>query len=161
MSLLEEHSKVKALLTEAVTVLCKKVLSYQQEFKIEGLLGITLDSQNVLLVNICEEVKQDVMDSTNNEVKAEPEPNMSGRQQGKAKKRKRAFLSGYSRETEHTNNVANGASVTYNPGTELPQTKRMNCNGPSDYFRGEHQVPAESELKKKSFAQRTYGKWLF
>ena len=53
----QEQVKVKKLLIEAITTLCKNGLSYQTEFCIEGLLGITLDNKDILLVNIKENVK--------------------------------------------------------------------------------------------------------
>ena len=52
MSVGAERDRVKALLTEAVTLLCKNSLHYQNEVEIEGLIGITLDRSEVLLVSI-------------------------------------------------------------------------------------------------------------
>ena len=48
------------MLTEAITEICKTALSYEEEFTVEGLLGITLDRQQVLLININEEIKTKV-----------------------------------------------------------------------------------------------------
>lgn len=47
-----EKDKVRALLVEAITVLCKNGLSYNAELSVEGLIGITLDKKDVFLVNI-------------------------------------------------------------------------------------------------------------
>lgn len=47
-----DHQRIKSQLTEAITIFCKSVLSYQSEFCIEGLLGITIDNSQVLLVSI-------------------------------------------------------------------------------------------------------------
>ena len=48
-----EQQRVRALLTEAVTMLCKNGLSFKAGFSVEGLLGITmLDDDQVFLVNI-------------------------------------------------------------------------------------------------------------
>ena len=60
MTMREDQEKVKALLTEAISVLCKNGLSYREEFTIEGLLGITLDNEDVFLVNINEHIKSEV-----------------------------------------------------------------------------------------------------
>ena len=54
----EEQDKVRALLREAVTVLCRNGLTYTRELTVEGLLGITLDNQDVFLVSINECIKQ-------------------------------------------------------------------------------------------------------
>ena len=57
--LLEEQEKVKALLREAVTVLCRNGLTFNSELTVEGLLGITVDNKEVFLVNINEKIKHD------------------------------------------------------------------------------------------------------
>lgn len=51
-----DHQRVKSQLSEAITIFCKSILSYQSEFCIEGLLGITIDNNQVLLVSIHEAV---------------------------------------------------------------------------------------------------------
>lgn len=55
----ENKIRVKKLLTEAVTLLCKNSIPYGAELNIEGLLGITVDASDVYLVNINEKVKND------------------------------------------------------------------------------------------------------
>ncbi len=57
MHLTEEQEKVKALLVEAMTVLCKNGITYRSEFSIEGLLGITVDNEEVFLINVNQIVK--------------------------------------------------------------------------------------------------------
>ena len=56
MVLTEDQLKVKALLAETVTLLCKNGLKFTSELRIEGLIGITVDNNTVLLVNINEAV---------------------------------------------------------------------------------------------------------
>lgn len=53
----DEQERVRQLLTEALTVLCKNGLKYSSKFCVEGLLGITLDDNDILLINIRETVK--------------------------------------------------------------------------------------------------------
>ena len=57
MLLNEEQVKLRALLTEAITVLCKNGLSFRSEVSVEGLLGITLDNQHVFLIPLNETIK--------------------------------------------------------------------------------------------------------
>ena len=57
MLLNEEQVKLRALLTEAITVLCKTGLSFHSEVSVEGLLGITLDNQHVFLIPLNETIK--------------------------------------------------------------------------------------------------------
>ena len=52
-----DQERVTQLLTDAITVLCKNGLSYDSQFCIEGLLGITLDEKEVFLVKIDETVR--------------------------------------------------------------------------------------------------------
>ncbi len=60
MLLTDEQAKVRALLAEAITVLCKNGLTYRTEFCVEGLLGITLDNEDVFLISINETIKSDL-----------------------------------------------------------------------------------------------------
>ena len=52
-----EQQQMQMLLTEAITVLCKNGLQYRSHFNVEGLLGITLDDEDVFLVSIKQTVK--------------------------------------------------------------------------------------------------------
>ena len=52
-----ERDRVRTGLVEAITKLCKNGLNYSTELCVEGLLGITLDNKEVLLVNIKEIIK--------------------------------------------------------------------------------------------------------
>ena len=47
-----DQERVKNLLTDTVSLLCRNGLAYQDELKVEGLIGITLDNNEVFLVHI-------------------------------------------------------------------------------------------------------------
>ncbi|KAK2146938.1 hypothetical protein LSH36_578g01082 [Paralvinella palmiformis] len=49
-----EKERIKALLRETLTLLCKNGLPYRQEFNLEALIGITLDKKDVLLISLNE-----------------------------------------------------------------------------------------------------------
>lgn len=51
-----DQVRLRSVLTESLVLLCKSALSYKNEFCVEGLLGITIDNAEVLLVNIKETV---------------------------------------------------------------------------------------------------------
>ena len=51
------QKQLQMLLTEAITVLCKNRLQYRSHLNVEGLLGITLDHEDVLLFRINETVR--------------------------------------------------------------------------------------------------------
>lgn len=49
-----ELERVKRLLTEMISSLCKSGLDYNSTLTVQGLLGITIDHENVLLINLNE-----------------------------------------------------------------------------------------------------------
>ena len=49
-----DQQRVKNLLADTVTLLCKNGLTYKEELRIEGLVGITIDNNEVFLVHINE-----------------------------------------------------------------------------------------------------------
>lgn len=51
-----DQERVSKLLTDTVTLLCKNGLIYKDEIKIQGLLGITLDRNDVFIVHINETI---------------------------------------------------------------------------------------------------------
>jgi hypothetical protein len=57
VSLTEDQLKVKALLAETITLLCKNGLKFSTELRIEGLIGVTVDNDKILLVNINEAIR--------------------------------------------------------------------------------------------------------
>ena len=49
-----DHQRISHLLNDAVTVLCKNGLQFQSDLKVEGVIGITLDNNEVFVVHINE-----------------------------------------------------------------------------------------------------------
>ena len=49
-----DQERVRNLLTDTVTLLCKNGLQYQTELRVQGVLGITLDNSDVFIVHINE-----------------------------------------------------------------------------------------------------------
>lgn len=54
MVLKSDQERVKALLSETITLLCRNGLHFQSELSIEALIGITLDHEDVFLVSVKE-----------------------------------------------------------------------------------------------------------
>jgi hypothetical protein len=54
MAMTSDQERVRALLAETVGLLCRKGLQYNIGLKVQGLIGITLDNEQVLLVHINE-----------------------------------------------------------------------------------------------------------
>lgn len=53
-TLKEEQDRIKSLLLDTVTLLCKNGLTFKKQLKVQGLLGITLDEDNVFIVHFDE-----------------------------------------------------------------------------------------------------------
>ena len=53
----EDKVKITSLITEALTAWCQKDFKFKNEVTVEGLLGITLDSKDIFLVNIKEIIR--------------------------------------------------------------------------------------------------------
>ena len=69
-----EQQRMRSMLTEAVTLLCKTGLQFCSEFTVEGLLGITLDNDDIILVNINETIKTAELQATSKNDLSETQP---------------------------------------------------------------------------------------
>ena len=54
MVLTSDQQRVKTLLTETLTLLCKNGLNFKSELSIEALIGVTVDQEDVFLISIKE-----------------------------------------------------------------------------------------------------------
>ena len=48
----EEVDRVRELLVETITALCKNGMKYNSVIRVEGLLGVTLDEEDIILINV-------------------------------------------------------------------------------------------------------------
>ena len=55
-----DQERVRNLLTDTVALLCKNGLQYQTELRVQGVLGITLDNNDVFIVHINEKFGGDI-----------------------------------------------------------------------------------------------------
>lgn len=67
MKLEPNQERLKELLKETITLLCKNGLSYNQEFSVEGLIVVTLDKDTMFHANINETIKVPVTEELNSE----------------------------------------------------------------------------------------------
>ena len=51
----EEESRMRLLLIEAISTLCRSGIQYKTGMKVEGLIGITVDDKEIMLVNVNKE----------------------------------------------------------------------------------------------------------
>lgn len=70
MSRFEEKVRIKQLLVDAITLLCRNGMQFENKFCIEALIAITLDDRDVVLVNINETIGSPESGCTD----ARPEP---------------------------------------------------------------------------------------
>ncbi len=59
MGMRAEQERLRAMLKDTITLMCKNGLTFDKGFSIDALIGITLDDNQVLLVSINECVKMD------------------------------------------------------------------------------------------------------
>ena len=83
-----EQKRVKQLLTEAITLLCRNSLQFKEEVTVEGLLGITLDKSDIFLVSIHETIQSSLREGAA-EVRAEKRSVDNGQDGHTPKKRRR------------------------------------------------------------------------
>ncbi len=57
MVLSTDKDRIKKLLTDTITLLCKNGISFNLEFNVEALIGITVDKDDVFLVSINQTIK--------------------------------------------------------------------------------------------------------
>ena len=83
------QERLIALVKDTISLLCKNGLEYNQEFSVEGLLGVTLDKDEVFLIPI-KELVADKGVSTTNDVALDASQDVDdGRKSPKRKKKRR------------------------------------------------------------------------
>ena len=100
MVLTAERERVKDLLKETITILCRNGLQYKQEFSIEALIGITLDKDEVFLVSIKETI-QTLAEKAHNSSEDEQSETDSSLSPKSPKNRKRKRRKRHSEQSDH------------------------------------------------------------
>jgi hypothetical protein len=96
MVLAADKERVKTLLKDTITLLCRNGLTFKSKFSIEALIGVTLDDEDIFLVSINELIKNELCKSTEKSSSTEEsaEESVSGEElqskQHRSRKRKRA-----------------------------------------------------------------------
>ena len=67
----DEKQRLRGIISETITLLCKSRLfeKFKEEFYIEGLIGITLDQEELMIVSIHEKICNDIKEDTTTPVK--------------------------------------------------------------------------------------------
>lgn len=124
-----EHERLVRMLKESISLMCKSSLNYDIELNVEGLLGITLDKRDVVLININESFqtenslksakrRQEQNDEVK-EVKEEGEPSSTPRK--KKSRRRSRDSSGRDESSRSSHNIA--------ADFELPEFSRRSQTG--------------------------------
>ena len=71
MVLSADQERMKSMIQEAVSALCRNGLLFDTEVSVEGLIGITIDKSNVFLVSIRDMISKEAEQSTSAETVAE------------------------------------------------------------------------------------------
>ena len=122
----EEQERVKTLISDTVTLLCRNGLSYKSKFCINALIGITLDEDEIMLVDIRETVKnigaedsaEESGDASNQTAKS-----LTSRKRKKRKRRNREDNGSYQSDSDASEGAGVGSG--YEDNTEEPASKRL------------------------------------
>ena len=121
-----EQERVRSLIIDTVSLLCKNGLHYTKEFSIEGLLGITLDKDNVFLVNIKEIIKSETYESSDGAVSETETQKSDKSKQRKRKKRLRDnSLANDSASDVSDNDADNADNASFHSSNTEPPSKRL------------------------------------
>ncbi len=92
----KEEATVRTILADTIVALCRNTLGYRAEICVEGLLGITIDNEEIFLVNVKETIRKpgvDVASETEENLLESEENSASDSQQedrdSKQKRRRR------------------------------------------------------------------------
>ena len=129
MDVKAQQERVKQLIADTVSLLCKNGLHFTMEFSIEGLLGITLDRNEVFLVNIYKMVKQEgLQDSEQSDEAPSKSPSLK-------RKRQRSKLKGGNGDMDdcsnYTSSLAQG-SVDNEPRAKISHIKEESSEEESE-----------------------------
>ena len=137
-----ERNRLKDLLRDTITLLCKNGLSYKESFSIEALIGITLDDSHVFLVNINESVQTDfhAEDKENSEVVTDynEDPSDASIEQDKAADNNDMVTSGHKRQLLKSNR----SDIE---GTVSPKKKLRNVKSPKKHNKKDDYVHDSSD----------------
>ncbi|ESO11166.1 hypothetical protein HELRODRAFT_183479 [Helobdella robusta] len=110
MAVSADQQRVKTLLTETIILLCKNGLHFKDEFTVEGLIGITIDKNDVFLINIKETIGLNQPNLNNISIRLDNTPHMK-----RPLMKKRRFHSTYIMQNVRHTNDSETASDIENP----------------------------------------------
>ena len=82
------QSQIKELLSQAVALLCRDNITYEKVVKVEGLVGITIDKEQVLLVTL----KQVICGHTSSKVRSGKQLNLNRHSPSPSKRKRKCKL---------------------------------------------------------------------
>lgn len=149
-----DQLRVKALLAETITLLCKNGLHFKTKFSIEGLIGITLDDDDIFLVNINETIK------AAESVQTDEDSNDATEQPPRSAKRGRSGAEGAMNKVSlrHTESPAPPTAKSVDTSSSIPPKLSSNCRTRSLRSSGRISPPSAdakpAELSKVSRAAK-------
>lgn len=111
MVLKPEQERVRTLLVDTITLLCRNGLTYKTEFNINALIGITLDKDDVFLVDIRETIKNSIEENEPADEKKQSQTS-SSRNSKSRKRRKTTNRCGDTSESETEHDTSSKISAT-------------------------------------------------
>ena len=92
-----EQDRVRALLSQALPMLCKSGLNFSSKFSVEALIGITLDDDKVMLVSVKETIQNESGGGDSSKTK-------EGQSKGKRRKKTKRKHEGDTDESDFSDN---------------------------------------------------------
>ena len=157
----ESENLISAMLSETILALCRNTLSHRRKFSIEGLLGITLDDEEIFLVNIKETIaKGSVLHSSQglaNKSASEASFHGSDDFSGNLKKRKLKN----SQDKDRDGDKSSSAKLEEAESIEPVQIKREKLDSDDEsYIKREYSEGDDASFRSSSFnesLQSDYG----
>ena len=115
----EDQERVKVLISDTITLLCRNGLTFKSKFNINALIGITLDEDDVFLLDIRETVKNaGVGEESGAESDNVDKDSISSQTQSRKLKKKRKHI----RSNDHSDSDSEAGS--FDDSTAEPLAKR-------------------------------------
>ena len=150
MVLKPEQERVRTLLVDTITLLCRNGLSFKTEFNINALIGITLDKEDIFLVDIRETIKNAAAEQQ------EATTTTSEQTVNTSKSRKRRKTS--SRDVAETSESEAETEASSHTTSKKNADKRANTptNSSKDASSSSKEPPSKRLVKQEMFENLTH-----
>lgn len=174
-----QNTLLKQLLRDTLTLLCKNTLVFNRELSIEGLLGLTVDKNEIILVSIAETISKNANDLEDMLEPCQMERYSPGQAKLKGKKKRMGsgrtgiLANGLPRADQNPGNVCPLENIGLLPDTVKSKSEAMTIQVDFDFERievkeeqglddspsyvGYGTLPLEEDQKRSKTERQDYG----